>query len=164
MQVHIVVKRPSRISRMTAKTSYSADAERAWVSLVRAEEAVVAAVESDVKEAGCAPLAWYDVALELSREGREAGLRQNELERRLLFRQYNLSRILDRMEAEKLVERKQCPEDGRGQLVSLTASGRKFQKSMWPVYRAAIEKHFASKLSVKEAGELAKLLEKLLVR
>jgi DNA-binding MarR family transcriptional regulator len=140
------------------------EAESAWVHLVRAEEGIVAAVEAEVKAASLPPLAWYDVALELSREGREAGLRQNELERRLLFRQYNLSRLLDRMEQANYVERRQCPDDGRGQVVVLTAAGRKFQKSMWPTYRAAIAKHFASKLTSKEATELSRLLEKLIAR
>lgn len=146
---------------MTGTTNFTPAAESAWISLVRAEEAIVAAVESEVKNAGCPPLAWYDVVLELSREGREGGLRQNELERRLLFRQYNLSRLLDRMEAEKYIERRQCPEDGRGQLVALTAAGHKFQKTMWPLYRAAIVKHFASKLTNKEAAELGRILQKL---
>jgi DNA-binding MarR family transcriptional regulator len=146
---------------MTESANFTPAIEQAWVSLVRAEEAVVAAVESEVKSAGCPPLAWYDVALELSRDGREDGLRQNELERRLLFRQYNLSRLLDRMEEAKYIERRQCPDDGRGQVAALTAAGRKFQKSMWPLYRAAIVKHFASKLTIKEAAELGRLLQKL---
>ncbi len=135
--------------------------EQAWINLVRAEEAVVAEVEAEVKAAGLPPLAWYDVLLELSRPSSEAGIRQNELERRLLFRQYNLSRLIDRLEEAKYVERRQCPNDGRGQVVAVTAVGRKFQKQMWPVYRDAVAKRVASKLTNKEAAELGKLLEKL---
>jgi DNA-binding MarR family transcriptional regulator len=135
--------------------------EQAWINLVRAEEAVVAEVEAEVKAAGLPPLAWYDVLLELSRPSSEAGIRQNELERRLLFRQYNLSRLIDRLEEAKYVERRQCPNDGRGQVVAATAVGRKFQKQMWPVYRDAVARRVASKLTNKEAAELGKLLEKL---
>jgi DNA-binding MarR family transcriptional regulator len=142
-------------------SAFSPAVEAAWINLVRAEEAVVAAVEAEVKAEGLPPLAWYDVMLELSRPRNEAGLRQNELERRLLFQQYNLSRLVDRLEQAKYVERKQCPEDGRGQVVVATAAGRKFQKQMWPVYRDAIAKHFANKLTSKEAAELGRLLEKL---
>lgn len=141
--------------------AFSPAIESAWVHLVRAEEAVVAAVEAEVKAAGLPPLAWYDVMLELSRPQSAPGLRQNELERRLLFRQYNLSRLLDRLEEANYVERRQCPEDGRGQVVVATAAGRNFQKKMWPVYRDAIARHFASKLTNKEAAELGRLLEKL---
>lgn len=135
--------------------------ETAWVYLVRAGEAVVSAVEDDVKAGGAPPLAWYDVVLELSRAGREAGLRQNELERRLLFKQYNLSRLLDRLEEAKYVERKPCPEDGRGYVVTVTAAGRQFQKRVWPIYRAAIARRFEGRLTNKEAAELGRLLKKL---
>jgi DNA-binding MarR family transcriptional regulator len=135
--------------------------EHAWINLVRAEEAVVAAVEAEVKAAGLPPLAWYDVLLELSRPRSEGGVRQNELERRLLFRQYNLSRLIDRLEEANYVERRQCPDDGRGQVVVATAAGKKFQKQMWPVYRDAVAKRVANKLTNKEAAELGRLLEKL---
>ncbi len=142
--------------------NFNAAIERAWVGLVRAEEGVVAAVEAEVKAAGLPPLAWYDVMLELARPHNERGLRQNELERRLLFRQYNLSRLIDRLAEAGYVERRQCPEDGRGQVVVATAAGRNFQKKMWPVYRDAIAQRFAGKLTNKEAAELGRLLEKLI--
>jgi DNA-binding MarR family transcriptional regulator len=135
--------------------------EQAWINLVRAEQVVIAAVEAEVKAAGLPPLAWYDVLLELSRPRSEAGMRQNELERRLLFSQYNLSRLIDRLEAAKYVERKSCPEDGRGHVVVATAAGRKFQKQMWPVYRDAVTRRVSSKLTNKETAELGRLLEKL---
>lgn len=135
--------------------------EAAWVNLVRAREAVIGRLETELKEAGHPPLEWYDVVLELSRAGREEGLRQNELERLLLFRQYNLSRLIDRLEAANYVERRQCPEDGRGQVITITTAGRKFQKQMWPLYREAITRRFTGRLSNKEAAELGRLLQKL---
>lgn len=135
--------------------------ESAWVNLVRTREAVVGRLETELKEAGHPPLEWYDVVLELSRPGRENGRRQNELERLLLFRQYNLSRLIDRLETANYVERRQCPMDGRGQVIRITAAGRKFQKQMWPVYREAITRRFAGRLTNKEAAELGRLLHKL---
>jgi DNA-binding MarR family transcriptional regulator len=144
-----------------ADSAFTPAIEHAWINLVRAEEAVVAAVEAEVKAAGLPPLAWYDVLIELSRPRSERGVRQNELERRLLFRQYNLSRLIDRLEEAKYVERQPCPEDGRGQVVVATAAGKKFQKQMWPVYRDAVAKRVANKLTNKEAAELGRLLEKL---
>jgi DNA-binding MarR family transcriptional regulator len=132
---------------------------RAWTRLIRAQQATLAAIESDLKTAGFPPLAWYDVLLELSRA--EAGLRPFALEQELLLAQYNLSRLLDRLEQAGYVERQTCPEDGRGQIVAITASGRALVKRMWPTYRAAIARHVGAKLSEDDAARLAALLGKL---
>ena len=72
---------------------------RAWIRLNRARDRVLGAIEQDLKAGGCPPLAWYDVLLELSRapDGR---LRPFEIEKVTLLAQYNLSRLLDRLEKE----------------------------------------------------------------
>jgi DNA-binding MarR family transcriptional regulator len=132
---------------------------RAWARLMRAQQAVLAAVEADLKAAGFPPLAWYDVLLELSRA--EKGLRPFALEQELLLAQYNLSRLLDRLERAGYLERRACPEDGRGQIVAITPSGRALVKRMWPTYRAAIARHVGAKLSEDDASRLAALLGKL---
>lgn len=133
---------------------------RAWARLVRAETAVLAAVEADLKRAGFPPLAWYDVLLELSR--RKQGLRPFEIEKETLLAQYNLSRLLDRIESAGYVERQPAPGDGRGQVVVLTDGGRALLKKMWPVYRAAIARHVGDRLSEEEAARLGDLLGKLI--
>jgi DNA-binding MarR family transcriptional regulator len=133
---------------------------RAWARLVRAQQQALTAVESDLKAAGFPPLGWYDVLLELSRaDGGE--LRPFALEQELLLAQYNLSRLIDRLEKAGYVERRTCPEDGRGQVVAITAAGRALVKRMWPTYRAAIGRHVGARLSEDEAARLAALLGKL---
>ena len=132
---------------------------RAWARLIRAQQAVLTAVEAELKAAGFPPLAWYDVLLELSRA--QEGLRPFALEQELLLAQYNLSRLLDRLEGAGYLERRACPEDGRGQIVAITATGRALVKRMWPTYRAAIARHLGAKLSEDEASRLATLLGKL---
>jgi DNA-binding MarR family transcriptional regulator len=134
-------------------------AVRAWIRLVRAQGAALSRVEADLKAAGFPSLAWYDVLLELSRHD---GLRPFEIEQHLLLAQYNLSRLLDRLSAAGLVERRPCPDDGRGQIVLITPTGRELQKRMWPAYRAAIARHVGEKLSDAEAETLARLLGKLI--
>lgn len=132
----------------------------AWARLQRASQSVLSAVESDLKAAGYPPLAWYDVLLELKRAGKD-GLRPLALQSQMLLAQYNLSRLLDRMEREGCVERRPCPADGRGQIVVITPEGRQLIKRMWPAYEAAIQRHFAERLSIEQAARLARLLGKL---
>ena len=134
---------------------------RAWAKLVRAESAVLSAVEHELKAAGYPPLAWYDVLLEL-KQAPQQRLRPIELEPRMLLKQYNLSRLIDRMEAEGLVERQKCPTDARGLHLALLPAGKELLKKMWPAYEQAIARHFAGKLAPGEPAQLADLLEKLL--
>lgn len=133
---------------------------KAWARLIRAREALVAAIEADLKAAGVAPLGWYDVLLELSRA--EGGrLRPFEIEKETLLAQYNLSRLLDRLEKEGLVARAPHEDDARGQWVVITGKGRDLQARTWKVYARAIQKHVGEKLDDKAAGSLAELLGRL---
>lgn len=133
----------------------------AWARLVRAEQTVLAKIEAELKAADLPPLSWYDVLLELSR-AEDGRLRPLELERRTLLAQYNASRLIDRMQTAGLVERRPHPEDGRGQLVAITAAGRALQKRIWKSYGPAIARHVGEKLRPAEATDLARLLQKLI--
>ena len=143
---------------MTSMPSDSA--VRAWTRLVRVQQTLLAAVERELKAAGQPPLAWYDVLLELER-AENSRLRPNELERRLLLAQYNLSRLLDRLERADLIQRVPCDEDGRGQWVVLTPTGRERRERMWPCYARAIQSHVGGKLADGEADALVALLGRL---
>ncbi|MDI1283290.1 MAG: MarR family winged helix-turn-helix transcriptional regulator [Reyranella sp.] len=133
---------------------------RAWTRLERAHRAALTTVESRLKEAGFPPLAWYDVLLELESAG-ERRLRPFELQKAMLFTQYNLSRLIDRLEAQGYIVRTASEDDGRGQMLAITAKGRAVRRKIWPVYAAAIEAAVGTHLSPFEARTLADLLEKL---
>jgi len=132
----------------------------AWARLIRVGQLLVEGVEADLKAAGLPPLSWYDVLLELRRAGPE-GLRPFQLQQRMLLTQYNLSRLLDRMQRAGLVERRACAEDGRGTVTAATAEGLALRERMWPVYRAAIRTRFADKLTERQADDLARLMARL---
>lgn len=134
----------------------------AWARLVKAERVVLGAVEADLKAAGFPPLGWYDVALELRRAAK--ALRPIEIEERLLIAQSNVSRLLDRMEVAGYLLRQPCVADKRGFELALTDAGHSLLKAMWPVYRAAIQRHVGAKLGPGEAAALAGALGRLLDR
>lgn len=141
-------------------TRLSSDAVAAWARLLRASQAILGAVEADLKAKGFPPLAWYDALLELRRAG-AGGLRPFELEREMLLAQYSLSRLTDRLARAGHIERIPCQDDARGHILKITPQGKKLLKRMWPAYRAAIAHHFADKLSDTDAAALARILGKL---
>src|ERR1700730_17448913 len=135
-------------------------AVQAWARLVRDEQALLDRIEEDLKSAGLPPLVWYDVLLELVREPGDR-LRHRDLHRRMLLAKYNLSRLLDRMEANGLIGRQPVNDDARGEYVRVTTRGRDMQNRMWPVYRRAIAKHFSGRLSIDDIDQLLRILSKV---
>jgi DNA-binding MarR family transcriptional regulator len=130
----------------------------AWSRLMRAHRAALAAAEQALRAEGLPPLEWYDVLWELERAG---ALRPRDLQARLLLAQYNLSRLLDRLAGAGLIERRGCPEDGRGLFVAVTKEGVKLRRRMWPVYAEAIQAAIGAKLGAADAEALAGLLGRL---
>ena len=133
---------------------------RAWARLVRAHRAVTTRIVADLKGAGFPPLVWYDVLLELGRAGC-GRLAPGRLEDALLFAQYNVSRLVDRMAADGLVRREPHPSDARRQLIAVTPEGRALRERMWPAYAAAIARHLGAKLPGGKADQLSALLARL---
>jgi len=133
----------------------------AWVRLIRSGRVIAGEIEAELKKAGFPPLSWYDVLLHLKQQadGRSS---PRAIEEAALFEQYNLSRLLDRMETEGLVRRIPYPGDKRRQLVEITETGRALQRRMWRVYGPAINRLIGGKLTEPEAGQLAALLLKLM--
>src|SRR5688572_30747564 len=106
----------ARYSGMDRNDRLDEDEILAWARLLKASTRMVEAAERDLKAAGLPPLAWYDALLELHRAA-PSGLRPGDLEKEMLLPQYNVSRLIDRLETAGHVERLPHPEDGRGQVV-----------------------------------------------
>jgi DNA-binding MarR family transcriptional regulator len=134
---------------------------RAWARLAKAQQMAQASIERALKSAKLPPLAWYDALLELERAG-DGGLRPHELQRVMLLAQYNLSRLIDRIEQSGYVKRRPCDADGRGQVIVITAAGRDIRRRMWAVYAPAIQRALGDRLSPKQAAALDALLGKLI--
>ena len=143
---------------MMSETASTAGMD-AWARLLRAGQGALRDVEGDLKSAGFPPLVWYDILLELERapNGR---LRHRDIRREMLLERYSVTRIVERLEREGLVESEPCPDDARGAVVHITAAGRGMRKRMWTVYEAAVQKRFASHYSDRELKSLSHLLAK----
>ena len=135
---------------------------RAWSHFLGAHALALRAVEARLKAAGQPPLAWYDVLLELDRAG--GRLRIGELGERLVVAPYNMTRLVDRLEKEKLLKRERVEVDGRGASVALTDKGAELRRKTWPHYRKAIDDVFAQALGEKDAAAMTRALKKVIAR
>jgi DNA-binding MarR family transcriptional regulator len=129
----------------------------AWPALLTVRALVVEEAERQLAEAGLPELAWYDVlwALERAPDGQ---LRMHELAAGTVITRSNMTRLVDRLEAAGLVERRRDGEDRRGAFACLTAAGRQMRARMWKVYGAAVAELFDRYLSAQETAELRSAL------
>jgi DNA-binding MarR family transcriptional regulator len=129
----------------------------AWMVLLTAHATLIEKIEAALAEAKLPPLAWYDVLWELERA--EGGkLRMHELARRVALSRSNLTRLADRLEAAKLIEREDTPHDRRGYHCVITRAGLAMRKKMWPTYKAEIERLFSRHVTVEEARTIGDAL------
>jgi DNA-binding MarR family transcriptional regulator len=132
----------------------------AWILLHRTHRFLLESVEKELKEAELPPLDWYDILLELNRAN-VSGLHQYELCEKVLLSKHNLSRLLDRLEKNRLVKRYNCKEDGRSKIIKITSPGENLLKKVWPVYSKAIEDYFGEKLNEQDLVKLDTILNKV---
>ena len=132
---------------------------RTWRAFLRAHSTMLRTISRDLEEAGLPPLTWYDVLAAL-RDAPDGQLRQVELAERVLLSHSGLSRLLDRIVKQGLVERRLCESDRRAFFVALTDEGRDMLEKMWPVYAKGIAAEFLPALGSNPC-EIRETLERI---
>lgn len=131
-----------------------------WVALNRAQRAIYRSIDAALKKQNLPPLRWYDVLWELER-AKGAGLRPFELEKKLIFEQSNLSRLLRRLSDEGLVRELAFVDDGRGKLLQITDDGRRIRRQMWKIYGPLINQHICKVPEPRDQERIAEALKSL---
>ncbi|GHC46725.1 MarR family transcriptional regulator [Alcaligenes pakistanensis] len=129
-----------------------------WFSFVRAHRSILKEIERRLAAEKLPPYAWYDVLWGLE-TGPEGTRRMHELADRLAIERYNLTRLVDRLEAQGLVQRSRSSEDGRAAFASISDQGRDLRKQMWQVYQSTVQELFLSAFSEQEQSQFAQRLD-----
>ena len=132
-----------------------------WPLFLAAQAMLIGAMQERLKAAELPPLEWYDVLWALERAP-EQRLRMHALADQLVLTRFNVTRLVDRLEAAGLVARQRTVEDGRGACAVLTAKGRAMRRRMWPVYRQGIADLFDRHLGADEHAALQRMLRSVL--
>lgn len=130
-----------------------------WPALVRAYQDVRHDADEAVRQFGLASLQEYDVLLELRRAN--GPLTLSELESRTLLRQYQLSRLVDRLVRRGLVQRTIAEDDARARLVTLSKEGRLIQKQAGGAYHKVLERRILDRLDAGELEEMTTWLRRI---
>jgi DNA-binding MarR family transcriptional regulator len=132
----------------------------AWRSVLNVHARLTQNVEAALSEAGLPQLAWYDVLWALQRAPGKV-LRMGELADAVTISRSGLTRLVDRIEAEGLLERRASASDRRAVEVAITPEGSKLLRRMWPVYERVLRNEFEAKLSRRDAESLVRALGKV---
>lgn len=121
---------------------------------------VAATLDRELQDERGLSLSSYEVLVHLS-EAPDRRLRMNELAGRASLSRSGLTRLVDRLQADGLVDRKGCPEDRRGSYAELTSAGERVLEEAWPVHVRGVRKHFVGRLSADEIEVLGAALQRL---
>lgn len=129
----------------------------AWSTFLRAHARVVRELERELQADQDLPLTDYDVLVQLAAaDGRR--LRMSELADRLLLSRSGVTRLIDRLVADGLVERVSCESDRRGQWAALTDAGFARLRRASPTHLRGVATHFLDRLSPDDLASLERML------
>jgi len=131
---------------------------RAWQALLHAHHDVVEKLDAELRAEHGLSFSDYDVLLRL---GRASGhrLRMTELAEKVMLSPSGLTRAVDRLVDEGLVQRARFPGDGRVTLARLTDKGRHALLRAARTHLRGIRKHFTGRLSDTQLRNVASALE-----
>jgi DNA-binding MarR family transcriptional regulator len=141
-------------------TRIAAEHLDAWRGVLNVHARLTTQIENALAAAGLPQLAWYDVLWGLQSAPGKA-LRMGELAEAVTISRSGLTRLVDRIEAEGLLERRPAEGDRRAVEVAITPEGSKLLRRMWPVYEGVLRSEFEAKLSRQDAQALSTALAKL---
>ena len=146
---------------MSVATELTSVELSAWRAFLRAHSQVTRRLEADLLSEHDLSLPTYDVLVQLS-EAPNRRLRMTELAERVLLSRSGLTRLVDRLEREGLVERQACPSDARGTHAVLSDAGLERLRAAWPTHLRGVAQHVTDRLTAEETTQLSAILGKLI--
>lgn len=132
------------------------DEQTLWRRLLSVRSHLQERLDSELRGTHGLSLAEYEVLVHLSEAG-PFGARMSDLADGLLLSRSGLTRRIDSMVRAGLVERRSCPNDGRGSFALLTPLGTKLLAEAAPTHVAGVRKYLIDTFG----GDLAGLCEGL---
>ena len=145
----------------TTAGELAAEELAAWRGLLRVHSALVKALDAELLAEQGLPLTSYEVLINLqAAPGRRR--RMAELADSVLLSRSGMTRLVDRLEREGLLERDTCTDDGRGTFAVLTEKGEETLARARPTHLDGIRERFLRHFEPDELRELARYWDRVL--
>jgi len=135
---------------------------RAWEAFLYLQSSILRELDQRLTEEHGLSVRWYDVLATLD-EVPERRLRMNELAANVVLSPSRLTRLVQRLQTEGLVERRVDQRDARVYFVLLTEQGWQRLEDARQTHHAVVRSLFLDRLPHGELEDLARLLRKALV-
>jgi len=162
--VAVTERRPAeqRSIKKRLRPAKLSDAEReAWIGLLRVHNKLINQLDAELQSAHGLPLAAFDVLVQLAR-AENAERSMSDLAESILLSPSGCTRLVDRLEAEGLVERRRSARDSRVVMAAITPSGRRRMMRAVPVHLRGVRERFTERLSGDELETLGRVWHRLL--
>lgn len=133
---------------------------RMWRGFLRAHAQVMRRLEADLQDRHAMALATYDVLVQLAEAPRNR-LGMTELADAVLLSRSGLTRLVDRLERDHLVERLIDPDDARRTFAVLTATGRDRLREASATHLQGVADQVLARYTPAELALLTDLLARL---
>jgi len=115
-----------------------------WVAFLVAHSCVVRRLERDLEAAGVS-FSDHQALIAIGAAG-EQGIRMSDLSEHVLLTRSAVTRLVDRLTRDGLVERRECAEDKRGMFVCLTNAGREHVRRVAPIHLRGMRESFFDRI------------------
>ncbi len=132
---------------------------RAWRGLLSTYARLTKALDAQLEAGHGLPLTSYEVLMHLA-DADDGRMRMHDLASSILLSRSGLTRLVDRLQRDGLLERCSCPSDARGSYACLTAKGREILDAARATHLAGVRAMFLQHFSAEEQDLLGDFWER----
>jgi DNA-binding MarR family transcriptional regulator len=133
---------------------------RAWRGLLRAHACLAKRLDTELEREHGLPMTSYEVLHHLN-DSDGGRMRMCDLAEQAQLSRSGLTRLVDRLEREQLLERCSCQHDARGSYACLTETGRERLEAARGTHLGVVREHFFSRFCESELSALADMWERI---
>lgn len=133
---------------------------RAWRGLLSTYARLTKALDAQLEAEHGLPLTSYEVLMYLA-DSERGRMRMHDLARSILLSRSGLTRLVDRLERDGLLERCSCSSDARGSYACLTAKGRETLDAARATHLGGVRQMFLQHFSAAEQEQLGDVWDRV---
>jgi len=126
---------------------------RAWRGLLRVHAALAKALDAELEAAHGLQLSSYEVLMYLA-DSEDERMRMCDLASSILLSRSGLTRLVDRLARDGLLERVACDDDARGAFAKLTPAGREKLAQARATHLAGVRAMFLDRFTPEELDQM----------